>query len=222
MGRDSTLAGAESFLLVHPDRHVAVVLETNCDDLDEIREFDRSNRHRLALTDASGESWHLALAIPRLDAWALTDDHIRREFAEIRQDPDSAAATYHDREKIERANYLNLAAQMKSPCPSPSFRPGKPQAKEPSVSRTLRVHRAELPARDRARYGSRVVLNFPPSSSLTANSRSHPFQEQSVFPKMMDSSLLLRALPGDTRERIQNSGRTGAWPVDRPHHCSAT
>ena len=59
------------------------------------------------------DRWHVALAIPRIDAWALTDDHIREEFDRIRQDP-RTAATDGSREKIERANYLNLAAQMKS------------------------------------------------------------------------------------------------------------
>jgi hypothetical protein len=111
LGRDSALAGAESLILMYPDRHVAVVLEANSGDSEVIREFDRSSRHRLSLTDASGESWHLALAIPRLDAWALTDGQILHEFNRIRQDP-ASAKDERTREAIDRNNYLNLAARI--------------------------------------------------------------------------------------------------------------
>jgi hypothetical protein len=113
LGRDSTLAGAEAILLRYPGRHVAIVLETNSDDRDEIMEFDRANRRRLSRTDPSGDFWYVALAIPRLDAWALIDEHVRQEFSKIRQDP-AIATDPKEREKIERANYLELAARIHS------------------------------------------------------------------------------------------------------------
>ena len=108
--RDSTLAAAEAFLLRYPDRYVAIVLETNSTDLDVITEFDASTRRRLSLTDPSGDRWHLALAIPRLDAWALVDDHIREEVeqAGIWKDPETASL------QIDRQNYLSLAARIGS------------------------------------------------------------------------------------------------------------
>jgi hypothetical protein len=114
-GRDSTLAAAESYLLEYPDRYVAIVLETNSTDLDAIMEFDASTRRRLSLTEPSGARWHLALAIPRLDAWALVDDHIRDavERSGIWQDPETASLP-KDRQNIENSNYLNLAARIGS------------------------------------------------------------------------------------------------------------
>src|SRR4051812_47402304 len=74
---DSTLAAVEAFLLRYPDRHIAIVLETNSIEADDIMALDASTRRRLSRTDPSGDRWHLALAIPKLDAWALVDDHIR-------------------------------------------------------------------------------------------------------------------------------------------------
>lgn len=121
LGRDSALAMAESFMLVHPDRRVAIVLETNSRDPEAIREYDRAARRRLSLTDASGESWHLALAVPRLDAWALTDDHVRRQFAKNRQrDPDSVKSK-KSRDAIESGDYLDLAARIQSLVSSKPF-----------------------------------------------------------------------------------------------------
>jgi hypothetical protein len=113
--RDSTLAAAEAFLLRYPDRYAAIVLETDSTDLDDIRELDASTRRRLSLTDPSGDRCHLALAIPRLDAWALLDDHIRDgiQQAGIWQDPESAILL-KDRQTIENANYLSLAARIGS------------------------------------------------------------------------------------------------------------
>jgi hypothetical protein len=113
--RDSTLAAAESFLLRYPDRHIAIVLETKSIELDDIMEFDASTRRRLSRTNPSGDRWHLALAIPRLDAWALVDDHIREEVeqAGIWQDPETATLQ-KDRQQIENANYLNLAERIGS------------------------------------------------------------------------------------------------------------
>ena len=91
------------------------MLETNSTDLDDIMEIDASTRRRLSRTDPSGDRWHLALAIPRLDAWALVDNHIPDTIqqAGIWQDPESAILP-SDRQKIENANYLSLAARIGS------------------------------------------------------------------------------------------------------------
>ena len=109
----TTLGAAESSLLSHPDRPVAVLLETQSQDVQIIRDLDETAKNRLIRVSPARERWHVALAIPRLDAWALTDDHIRQEYDKIRQDP-ASATDEKGREAIERNNYLNLAARMSS------------------------------------------------------------------------------------------------------------
>jgi hypothetical protein len=112
LGRDAALAVAEAFLIERPGRHVAIVLESNSKDRDVIREFYASTCRRLSWTSPPGDRWHVALAIPRLDAWALVDDHIRQEYESriIQRVPDGASL--EERERIERHNYLNLASKM--------------------------------------------------------------------------------------------------------------
>jgi hypothetical protein len=110
--RSSALAIAEAFLFERPrERHVAVVLETGSDDPEKIQESLEDGSWRLVRSFPSGERWHVALAIPNLEAWALIDDHIRQEYEKIRQDP-SAASTPEERAKIDRSNYYNLATKI--------------------------------------------------------------------------------------------------------------
>ena len=139
--RDSALAAAESFLLRYPDRHIAIVLETHSTDPDEIKEFDASTRRRVSLADPSGDRWHLALAIPRLDAWALVDDHIRDAIqqAGIWQDPETASLQI-DRQKIENSNYLSLASKISSFVEAHPFNLEALKTQESPVPGTLRVH----------------------------------------------------------------------------------
>ena len=59
----------------------------------------------------TGERWHVALAIPTIQKWALIDDHIRQEYEKIHQDP-STASTPEERAKIERSNFYNLAMKI--------------------------------------------------------------------------------------------------------------
>ena len=119
--RDSTLAAAESFLLRYPDRHIAIVLETNSTDLDDIMEFDP----RLVAVSPARIVWRSVaprLAIPRLDAWAFVDDHIREEVeqAGIWQDPETATLQ-KDRQKIENAKLPDRAARISFVVQADSF-----------------------------------------------------------------------------------------------------
>jgi hypothetical protein len=109
---DSALVTAETFLLSHPDRYVAVVLETWIEDPEKIREtYYESGCRRMERSFLSGEHWHIALAIPTLKEWALIDDHVRQEYEKIRQDP-ATAPTPEERAKIERSNYYTLATKI--------------------------------------------------------------------------------------------------------------
>jgi hypothetical protein len=109
---DSALASAWTFLLVNPDPHIAVVLETWSEDPEKIRELYESSCRRIELNvPSSSERWHIALAIPDLKAWALVDDHVREEYERIHQDPGNAS-TPEDRAKIERSNLRTLASRI--------------------------------------------------------------------------------------------------------------
>jgi hypothetical protein len=73
------------------------------------------------------------------------------------------------------------------------------------------------PAEEKARQEAR-----PPWLFFILYCTQKHYLHNPLFPqKVMDSSLLLRALPEDTRNWILNRG-AGGWPVDRPQHCSAT
>ncbi|MGP0068610.1 MAG: hypothetical protein ACLQGP_34045 [Isosphaeraceae bacterium] len=102
---------AETFLRRHPDRHIAVVLETWSEDGEKIRQTYESGCHRIRRSVPSRERWHIALAIPTFQKWALIDDHIRQEYEKIRQDV-STASTPEELAKIERSNYDNLAMNI--------------------------------------------------------------------------------------------------------------
>jgi hypothetical protein len=109
---DSALVAAWTFLLLNPDRHIAVVLETWSEDPEKIREVYESSCRRIeSNAPSSGGRWHVALAVPNLKAWALIDDHIRQEYEKIHQDF-ATASTPEDREKIERSNCRMLALEI--------------------------------------------------------------------------------------------------------------
>jgi hypothetical protein len=109
---DSALVTAETFLLRHPDRYVAIVLETWSDDPEKIREtYYENGCRRMDRSLLSRDHWHIALAIPNLKAWALIDDHIGQEYEKIRQDSNTAS-TPEERAKIERSNYFTLAIKI--------------------------------------------------------------------------------------------------------------
>src|SRR5262249_49494743 len=61
-----------------PDRLLGLVQNTNTETSGEIRSL-RASLHRL-LTDTSPFNWHVALAVPRLDAWAMVDPRVKEVF----------------------------------------------------------------------------------------------------------------------------------------------
>lgn len=103
---------AASYLLKYPDLHVAVVLDTNSEDPQKIRELYESSRRRIKLDISwAPERWHVAVAVPDLRAWAVIDDHIREEYERIRQDP-AIAATPEECARIDQADYLALGQKI--------------------------------------------------------------------------------------------------------------
>lgn len=108
---DFALVTAESFLWRHPDRHIAIILETWSEDGEKIRETYEAGCHRIRRSVPSRERWHVALAIPSFQKWALIDDHIRQEYEQIRQEP-CTASTPEERKKIEQSNFYHLAMKI--------------------------------------------------------------------------------------------------------------
>jgi len=113
VGQDSALAIAETFPYERPDRHIAIVLETESQDPDRIRTIYEEARSRLYRTSPTGELWHVALAVPDLREWALVDDRIRQEYEKFRQDT-AAEVPPEQHEKLERRIYIEFSAQILS------------------------------------------------------------------------------------------------------------
>jgi hypothetical protein len=109
---DAVAARAWGVLIRRPDVHVAIVLETCSEDPEKIREVYGDCRRRIQGNIAyEEERWHVAVAVPDLMAWALTDDFLRQEYEKIRQDP-ATASTPEDRERIAVSNYNTLASKL--------------------------------------------------------------------------------------------------------------
>jgi hypothetical protein len=72
------IALAERCLLEVPERPIAVLLNAGTEDEREVEEIRGAAKWLLARCALEG--WYVAVAIPRLDAWALSDPRIRREF----------------------------------------------------------------------------------------------------------------------------------------------
>jgi hypothetical protein len=77
-GTSGAVVDADSSLLIHPERPVALVLCTNTENRTEILKL-RGTVHRI-LVQSSPVGWHAALAIPRLDAWVMVDPWIKAAF----------------------------------------------------------------------------------------------------------------------------------------------
>jgi hypothetical protein len=71
-----TIALAELSLLEHPDRPVALVLNTRTENQEKIAELHETVPRILSRT-APPDRWQVALAVPRLDAWAWVDPRLR-------------------------------------------------------------------------------------------------------------------------------------------------
>jgi hypothetical protein len=109
---DAVAAAAWTVLLRYPDAYVAVVLETCSQDPEKIREvYEDCCRRIRSNISYEEERWHVAVAVPDLKTWALTDDFVRQEYEKIHQDP-ATASTPEDREKIEVTNYNTLGSKL--------------------------------------------------------------------------------------------------------------
>lgn len=73
---------AEFSLLEHPERPVAVIINTKTSEPAEIEDEFRGPVRRI-LSRAAPQGWHAAFAVPRLDEWAMADDRIRNEFERV-------------------------------------------------------------------------------------------------------------------------------------------
>jgi hypothetical protein len=99
MTGSGVISGAQLSLWEHPDRFIAVVLNTKTEDPERIRGELRNPAIRL-LTQAYVDNWHLALAIPRLDAWAMCDPRIKEVLE--REKPASYSAISKRIEELTR------------------------------------------------------------------------------------------------------------------------
>jgi hypothetical protein len=109
---DSVTNAVGSYMRRNLDLHVAVILDTDSEDPQKIRDLYESARHQIELEITwARERWHIAVAVPDLRAWAVIDDHVRQEYEQIRQDP-AIAATPEERAKIDDANYRAMAAKI--------------------------------------------------------------------------------------------------------------
>jgi len=102
------IALAELSLLEYPERPVAVLLNAPAGDRRE-SEQSRATVKRI-LARAAPEGWYVGVAIPRLDAWAMTDPRIKQDFESYLQG---------------RANYLDRAVRIGELTKSQPFDPSE-------------------------------------------------------------------------------------------------
>jgi hypothetical protein len=75
----SNMIGLAQFsLLEHPERPVAVLV--NAEDGDGLEPNELRGTVKRLLARAAPDGWYVGVAIPRLDAWAMTDPRIKRDF----------------------------------------------------------------------------------------------------------------------------------------------
>jgi hypothetical protein len=99
----AALGVAEYSLLEHPDRPIALVL--NAGDEDPMRREERRDTIHRILTNASTSGWHVALAVPDVEAWFMADPFVRATF-----DADEAARS----SRHERAVRIGPLARRRS------------------------------------------------------------------------------------------------------------
>src|SRR5262245_49191363 len=66
-----TIAAAQFSLLDHPERPVVALLNADTESPRAVAEIRGAARRLLAR--ANPDNWYVAIAVPRLDAWAMTD-----------------------------------------------------------------------------------------------------------------------------------------------------
>jgi hypothetical protein len=74
----SAISHAVISLIDHPEQPVAVLFNSGTADPIEVNE-ERSAARRI-LARAAPENWYVAVAVPRLDAWAMTDPRIAQDL----------------------------------------------------------------------------------------------------------------------------------------------
>lgn len=94
MTTSAAISKAIVSLLDHPERPVAVLLNAPTRNSRETTAEMRGAAKRL-LARAALEGWYVAIAIPRLDAWAMTDPRIKQDFESYLE----GKANYRDRAK---------------------------------------------------------------------------------------------------------------------------
>jgi len=92
------VGGAEFSLLEHPNTPVALVLTTQTEDLRECRKILGLAEGMLA--SAYPHNWHVALAIPRLDAWAVQDPVVQAAFAANPRTQPGVPDSYQNRARL--------------------------------------------------------------------------------------------------------------------------
>jgi hypothetical protein len=73
-----TISAAEMSLLQHPERPVAVVVDTRTEDTRKCAEMRLTIKYILAA--AYPENWYVGVAIPNMVAWAMTDPCFKQEL----------------------------------------------------------------------------------------------------------------------------------------------
>jgi hypothetical protein len=86
-----SVSSARASLLTHPEKPVAVFLRSRTENPYEVSEMRASTKRLLA--SVHFENWCVAIAVPGLDAWAMTDPRIKRELEAL----NDGKATYTER-----------------------------------------------------------------------------------------------------------------------------
>jgi hypothetical protein len=73
-----TISEAEMSLLQHPERPVAVVVDTRTENERECADMRLTIKRILAR--AYPENWYVGVAIPRMVTWAMTDPRFKQEI----------------------------------------------------------------------------------------------------------------------------------------------
>jgi hypothetical protein len=135
LAASGAVSAATSSLLDHPERPAVVVINADTEDPREVKALRGSAWRLLAQVTDGDENWHVAVAVPRVDAWVLADPRIAQAFqaeeatrtrrwAQAERIGELARQAPLDREAIGRAHpgFAALAAFIKrlAPVPEPA------------------------------------------------------------------------------------------------------
>jgi hypothetical protein len=90
-GPGGAVSKARASLSDHPERPVAVLLRSRTENPYEVNELRASAKRLLA--SVYYENWCVAVAVPGLDAWTMTDPRIKRDLESLQD----GKAAYTDR-----------------------------------------------------------------------------------------------------------------------------